>query len=169
MRPLLGRLFQLLYFMLPAYAANMAPPFVKYWKGWNPPIASQALGGHKTVLGFVVGVSAAVVVTFVQSRLPWEGRLVQYEEWLGLGLRFGIGAMAGDSLKSFVKRRIGIAPGERWIPFDQLDFVIGALILTSSCAALSWLDWIVILVFSAGADVLVTHLAYRLRIRDTKW
>jgi CDP-2,3-bis-(O-geranylgeranyl)-sn-glycerol synthase len=169
MRPLLRRLLQLVYFILPAYAANMAPPFVKYWKGWNPPIARQALGGHKTVLGFVVGVGAAVAVTFIQSRLPWDGRLVPYEEWLGLGLRFGIGAMAGDSLKSFVKRRIGIAPGKPWVPFDQLDFVIGALILTSSFAALSWLDWMVILVSSTGADVLVTHMAYWLRIRDTKW
>jgi hypothetical protein len=32
-----------------------------------------------------------------------------------------------DSVKSFVKRRVGIAPGAPWIPFDQLDFVIGAL------------------------------------------
>lgn len=160
---------QLLYFMLPAYAANMAPPFLKYWKGWNPPIARRSLGGHKTVLGFASGVCAAVLVTFIQSRVPWEGRLVPYEEWLGLGLRFGIGAMAGDSLKSLVKRRVGIAPGEPWIPFDQVDFVIGALILTSGFAALSWLDWMAMLVFSAGAHILVDRLAYRLGIRDTKW
>jgi CDP-2,3-bis-(O-geranylgeranyl)-sn-glycerol synthase len=160
---------QLFYFMLPAYAANMAPPFLKYWKGWNPPIARRSLGGHKTVLGFASGVCTAVLVAFIQSRIPWEGRLVPYDEWLGLGLRFGIGAMGGDSLKSFVKRRVGIEPGKRWIPFDQVDFVIGALILTSRIAALSWVDWMAILVFSAGADILVTRMAYWLRIRDTRW
>lgn len=163
------RLVDLAYLMLPAYFANMAPPFVKYWKGWNPPIASRSLGSHKTVLGFTSGVCAAVVVTFIQSRVSWEGGLVPYEDWLDLGLRFGIGAMAGDSVKSFVKRRIGIAPGAPWIPFDQLDFVIGALVLTWSRAPLSWLDWIVILVFSAGGDILVTHLGYWLRVRDTRW
>lgn len=77
--------------------------------------------------------------------------------------------MAGDSLKSFVKRRVGIAPGKPWIPFDQVDFAIGALVLTSGPAALSWLDWTVILVFSAGAHVVVTRLAYWLKIRDAKW
>ena len=169
MRPLFRRLPQLLYFMLPAYAANMAPPFVKYWKGWNPPIARRSLGSHKTVLGFVSGVCTAVLVTFIQSWVPWQGSLVPYEEWLGLGLRFGIGAMAGDSVKSLVKRRVGIAPGEPWIPFDQLDFVIGSLILTWSGASLSWLDGVLILVLSPGGDILVTHLGYWLRIRDTKW
>lgn len=74
-----------------------------------------------------------------------------------------------DSVKSFVKRRVGIAPGEPGIPFDQLDFVIGALVLTWSRAPLSWLDWIVIFVFSAGGDILVTHLGYWLRVRDTRW
>ena len=165
----LYRLMQLLYFMLPAYAANMTPPFLKYWKGWNPPIARQSLGSHKTVLGFASGVCAAVVVVFIQSVVPWDGRLVAYEGWLGLGLRFGVGAMAGDSLKSFVKRRVGVAPGEPWIPFDQVDFAIGALVLTLGRAALSWLDWTVILVFSAGAHVVVTRFAYRLKIRDAKW
>lgn len=28
------RLFELAYLMLPAYVANMAPRFVKYWHGW---------------------------------------------------------------------------------------------------------------------------------------
>jgi len=30
--------------MAPAYLANMTPPFMKYWKGWNPPISRRWLG-----------------------------------------------------------------------------------------------------------------------------
>ncbi|MBI1734312.1 MAG: CDP-archaeol synthase [Candidatus Rokubacteria bacterium] len=163
------RVVALLYFMLPAYAANMAPPFVKYWKGWNPPIARRRLGEHKTVLGFASGVGAAVLVTFVQSRIAWEGSLVPYEAWPSLGLRFGIGAMAGDSAKSFLKRRAGIPPGERWIPFDQLDFAVGALVLTWSRAALSLSDIVILLIASAAGSALVTHLGYRAGVRATKW
>ena len=70
-----ARLVRLLYFMAPAYAANMAPPFVRYWKGWNRPISERRLGSHKTVVGFAVGVLAAVLVTFLQSRLAWNGAL----------------------------------------------------------------------------------------------
>jgi CDP-2,3-bis-(O-geranylgeranyl)-sn-glycerol synthase len=167
--PVLRRVLQLVYLMLPAYAANMTPPFLRYWKGWNPPIARRLLGDHKTVLGFASGIGSAVLAAFVQSRIAWEGSLVHSDQWLALGLRFGIGAMTGDSAKSFVKRRVGIAPGEPWIPFDQLDFVIGALVLTWSRAPLSWLDGVLILLVSAGGHILVTHLGFWLRIRDTKW
>jgi CDP-2,3-bis-(O-geranylgeranyl)-sn-glycerol synthase len=53
-------LLQLLYFMAPAYLANMAPPFVRYWKGWNRPIHARTLGDHKTVVGYALGVLTAV-------------------------------------------------------------------------------------------------------------
>jgi CDP-2,3-bis-(O-geranylgeranyl)-sn-glycerol synthase len=166
---LLDRLLQLLYLMLPAYAANMAPPFVKYWRGWNAPIAARQLGEHKTVVGFAFGVCAAVVVTFVQSRIGWTGALIDYHGWPSLGVRLGIGAMAGDSVKSFAKRRLGIRPGESWMPFDQLDFVVGALILLGNQARLSVLDYGLILGLTAGGHIVVNHVAYRLGVRDTPW
>ncbi|KAA0006124.1 MAG: CDP-archaeol synthase, partial [Thermoplasmata archaeon] len=39
------------------------------------------------------------------------------------------GALLGDIVESFFKRRVGKERGEDWIPFDQVDFLIGALIL----------------------------------------
>jgi hypothetical protein len=35
------RLLQLIYLMLPVYAANMAPPFVRYWPGRARPISER--------------------------------------------------------------------------------------------------------------------------------
>jgi hypothetical protein len=52
--PPVDRLLQLLYLMAPAYLANRAPPFVRYWNGWNRPI-SRWLGEHKTVGGALAG------------------------------------------------------------------------------------------------------------------
>ena len=167
--PVLSRVLQLLYFMAPAYVANMAPPFVRYWKGWNRPISRRWLGEHKTVIGFGIGVLAAVMVTFIQARAAWEGALVAHEDWGALGLRFGVGAMAGDVAKSLLKRRLGIAPGDPWIPWDQLDFVLGALALVGAQAALSWVDLATILLLSVAGHVLVNHLGYRLGIRDVRW
>jgi CDP-2,3-bis-(O-geranylgeranyl)-sn-glycerol synthase len=163
----LNRLLQLTYFMLPAYAANMAPPFLKYWRGWNPPIAPRWLGTHKTVFGFAAGVGVAVLVAWLQSRIAWERAPVDADVWLGL--RLGAGAMAGDSAKSFLKRRAGIAPGAPWIPFDQLDFAVGALAFTWSRASLSWADVAAILGLAAAGHVVVNHVGYWLGIRDTKW
>jgi CDP-2,3-bis-(O-geranylgeranyl)-sn-glycerol synthase len=165
----LHRVVQLLYLMAPAYAANMAPPFVRYWKGWNRPISRRWLGAHKTIVGFGLGVLAAVVATFIQSRIAWEGSLVAYEDWATLGLRFGVGAMAGDAVKSFVKRRVGIAPGRPFVPWDQIDFVLGALALIWGRATLSWADLAIILLLSVAGHVLVNHLGYWLGIRDVRW
>jgi CDP-2,3-bis-(O-geranylgeranyl)-sn-glycerol synthase len=163
------QLLSLLYFMLPAYAANMAPPFVRYWTGWNRPIHAGLLGAHKTVVGFASGVMAGVVATALQAALALPLARVDYRWWPLLGLGLGGGAMLGDSVKSLFKRRLGRAPGARWFPFDQLDFVVGALALVGGWARLSWLDVGVILLASLIGDVLVNRLAFALRIKDTPW
>ena len=53
-----SRLVELAYLMLPAYLAKMAPPFAKYWRGWNRPISRTWLGDHKTVIGFALAALA---------------------------------------------------------------------------------------------------------------
>src|SRR5260370_29071140 len=112
--------------MVPAYVANMAPPFVRYWKGWNRPISPRWLGSHKTVVGFVAGVFAAVLVAFLQSRLGWGGTIADYGGWLGPRVRLGAGAVLGGTLRGLFQRRRGRAPGGTLIPLQQLHFVLGA-------------------------------------------
>ena len=169
MRDIAVRLLQLLYFMAPAYLSNMAPPFVRRWHGWNRPINAHLLGDHKTVVGFVVGMSAGVLATGLQAALGSPLAIVDYRNWLLLGLGFGFGAMAGDSLKSLLKRKAGIAPGSRWIPMDQLDYVVGALVLVGWSAGLTWLDFTAILIGSLLAGFLVNRVAFWLRIKETPW
>ena len=160
---------QLMYLMLPAYLANMAPPFMRYWPGWNRPISQRWLGDHKTVMGFCAGLVVAMVATFAQSRVNCDGGLLPYAHWPLLGLAFGVGAMGGDSLKSLLKRLRGIPPGRSWIPMDQLDFVVGSLLLIMPFANVTLLDIAIILIASFFGDIVVNHLSYALGIRDTKW
>jgi CDP-2,3-bis-(O-geranylgeranyl)-sn-glycerol synthase len=164
-----ARLLQLAYFMLPAYCANMAPPFTRYWRGWNRPIHERLLGSHKTVLGVLAGVATGVLVAGMQSRIhaPWS--LVDYRHWLLLGLGLGGGAMLGDALKSLIKRMLHIRPGARWIPFDQLDFVIGALALTGAYAGLGATDVAAIVTMTFVGDIAINQLSYRLGIKDSPW
>ena len=164
------RLLELVYLMLPAYCANMAPPFVKYWRGWNRPIHRTWLGDHKTVMGFTFGVVMGVLIAYVQSQLEiGVGLLWQQDAWLAVGLAQGLGAMAGDSLKSFFKRRMGIAPGKPWVPADQLDFVIGALIPLAFLVPLSAAAVLAILALTLAGDIAVNHVSFHLGIRDTRW
>jgi CDP-2,3-bis-(O-geranylgeranyl)-sn-glycerol synthase len=163
------RIVQLAYLMLPAYLANMAPPFTRYWPGWNRPISRKWLGDHKTVVGFGAGLTVAMAATFVQSKLNWHAGLLPYAEWPLLGLAFGVGAMGGDSLKSFVKRLKGIPPGRPWIPMDQLDFVVGSLLLVMPIARVEWPDIVIIIFVSFAGDIVVNHLSFALGIRQSEW
>lgn len=127
---------QALYLFAPAYAANMAPVVAQ--KGNLPggrPISAALLGAHKTWRGVYSAYLGAFVTLVIQQWMQFHGeleifRVLPYDAWspFVLALPFGIGAIAGDAVKSFVKRRLGIAPGSAWPPFDQLDFVIGALV-----------------------------------------
>jgi CDP-2,3-bis-(O-geranylgeranyl)-sn-glycerol synthase len=94
---------------------------------------------------------------------------VDYTHWPLLGLGFGVGAMLGDSLKSLLKRRLRIAPGAPWIPFDQVDFVLGALALVGPAAGLSWLEVIVILAVTFFGELAANRIAFRLGVKDTPW
>jgi CDP-2,3-bis-(O-geranylgeranyl)-sn-glycerol synthase len=160
---------QLLYLLLPAFVANMAPPFVKYWPWWNRPISVRWFGAHKTVIGFAFGVVAAVATTLMQAHIAWDGARIAYTDWPLLGLAIGFGAMSGDALKSLLKRRMGIAPGEPWIPADQLDYVMGALILLWPWIRLRWEEVLLVFVISFAGHIAVNHLAYWLGIRATRW
>jgi CDP-2,3-bis-(O-geranylgeranyl)-sn-glycerol synthase len=166
---MLYRLAQLLYLMAPAYLANMAPPFVRYWKGWNRPIHEPTLGSHKTVVGFLAGVATGIAAAGMQAWIGWGGALLDHDRWLLLGFLLGFGALAGDALKSFVKRRRRLPPGTRWVPWDQLDFVLGALLFVAAWADLGVADVAAILAVSFVGDLAVNRVAYWLGIKQAPW
>ena len=55
------------------------------------------------------------------------------------------------------------------IPFDQLDFVVGALILVAPWASLTTSDLALLLGLTFVGHVVVNHAAYTLGVRDVKW
>jgi CDP-2,3-bis-(O-geranylgeranyl)-sn-glycerol synthase len=127
-----------LIFFIPAYVANMLPPFFRKLpfgypidggRTWN---GHRLLGENKTWRGLIIGTIGGGVVGIVMqsSGLPFVW-------WWGHVL--GFAALVGDALKSLVKRQIGIKPGGRWIPFDQLDFMITATLVSFAFVSWSWL------------------------------
>jgi CDP-2,3-bis-(O-geranylgeranyl)-sn-glycerol synthase len=163
--------------MLPAYFANMAPVFMKdCCNGLAIPIdnGKNIFGNNKTYRGFLFGMIFALLITFFQFLLSSYSifraiSLTNYSNWLTLGLLFGFGALFGDLLESFIKRRLKMGPGKRFFPWDQLDFVIGALILVSFSVKLTWVTVLIIVLISVVGHVLVNHAAFYLGIRKEKW
>ena len=176
-------ILQAFYFMLPAYFANMAPViFKKSFKELAVPLdmnqkidKKPILGRNKTVRGLIFGIILAMFIAFIQSLLLDISffaniSVADYKsQWYVLGLLMGFGAIVGDSAESFVKRRLDIKSGKPFIPWDQLDFVIGALLFTFFIAKPTLTLISTILVLSFILHITVNHLAFYLKIRNEKW
>lgn len=176
-------IMQAFYFALPIYLANAAPVLVGKLPWLNQPIdggrlyrGQPLLGSHKTWKGLVLGTFIAILVVLVQSwasHYPFFAKLslINYGEISAplLGFLMGFGALAGDAAKSFLKRRLGFPPGSVWVPFDQLDFMIGGLALTSLYV---WPGWPVALILFLLTPVLhyLTNLAaFKIGLKNVPW
>jgi len=123
-------------FTLPAYIAN---PSAVLWGGGTPMDFGRVardgrriLGDGKTwrgffggaLTGFSLGAFYAVLDGLSSTSPTWvTGRLL---------LAFAVmafGALAGDVLAAFVKRRLGLERGARAPGLDQYDFLLGAFLL----------------------------------------
>ncbi len=160
--------------MLPAYFANMAPVIFKKIDILDKPINEKLLGSHKTWRGLFFGVLAGIVIAYIQfilQRYDLFSDLVffDYSNWLALGFLLGFGALFGDIVKSFFKRRVGIKPGKRFIPWDQLDYSIGSLLLVWIFYTLTWKIVITVILVNFILHIFVNHLAYYLGLREVKW
>lgn len=177
-------LFFAFWFMLPAATANTAPIFaarIPRLKDWNAPIDSgrklhgkPVLGSHKTWRGLISGVVVATVAFGIQQLLvehwTWLAHTINSDYmyrsvWL-LGPLFGIGALGGDAIESFYKRRHNVPSGEKWLPFDQLDYVVGTLLITLPVVRLTLIQYVLILIVWFGMHLLGTYVGWKLGLKD---
>jgi CDP-2,3-bis-(O-geranylgeranyl)-sn-glycerol synthase len=100
------------------------------WRG------QEIFGKNKTWRGVVVGAVAGVLVASIQAALFFgigffkQNTIVDFGQvnCVMFGFLMGSGALAGDLVKSFIKRRLNKASGRPWFPWDQLDWIFGAII-----------------------------------------
>jgi len=120
----------------------MAPVFAaRIWPSWNAPMdfgfcwrGERLLGDHKTLRGLAAGtlVGGAVFLLQILIRRHGVGPLTAGTEFPSVdtapyvGFWLGFCALVADAVKSFFKRRRGIRPGGSWMPFDKIDWVLGA-------------------------------------------
>ncbi len=123
-----------LLWIIPAYFANSTATFSKYlpWKrhpvdfGISCRDGRRVLGDGKTWEGFAIGTglgTIAGIITFHIFSLPYNAFLIS------------LGALIGDMMGSFAKRRINLPRGAPAPILDQLDFVFGALMLAGPFTA----------------------------------
>ena len=170
-----------LYFILPAYFSNgaglvfgggMPVDFGKSDSTGNRWIGDGVtwrglIGG--TVIGIITGAVQGYfgpqilaefgdyIITPIITNIP-QGILI--------GFLLGFGALLGDAIGSFLKRRLGIGRGKPAPILDQLDFLIVALILVSFVVKLSWLFVIIAIVLTLAIHLIANSAAYLLGMKD---
>ena len=171
---------QALYFILPAYMANIAPVLVKKINFLNVPVdfgkklsGKPLFGSHKTWRGIVSATIFGGIIFYIQQLLYANNilrqiSLINYSEYsIAFGFVMGFGAIFGDLVKSFFKRRIGIGAGKRWVPFDEIDFVIGALVFSSIFYVPNKWVWLFLILITIPVHILTRHIGFLLKICST--
>jgi len=131
-------------YIFPAYATNGAPViFVRLVKNPHPLDCGalfidgkRVLGDGKTIEGLVSGLMSGVLAGLVLSSL----QVPLYRDPLEFIL-LSVGAMLGDILGSFSKRRLGIPRGGAAPILDQLGFLILSILTAwSVMGPPEWVD-----------------------------
>ncbi len=166
--------FYALLFFLPAGVANMAPLIANKIPGlnqWKTPLdlgtrinGQPIFGPNKTVRGVVSGTVAALITGLVLFQLysfPYEFGIFV----IGTTL-MGLGALLGDAIESFFKRKAGIKPGNSWFPFDQLDYIIGGLVLSYFVLLPPFELVLRVAVLYFGLHLLISYVGYLLGFKQ---
>jgi len=163
----------LLWLFLPAGIANMSPVLFKKVSIFNCPIdggktfrGKRVFGAHKTWRGLFSGIMMATLVVYLQK---WIG-VVDYSDInpLILGPLMGTGALIGDAVESFFKRQRGVKPGHSWIPFDQTDWIIGAVIFAEIYVDIGLTNALIVIVISGLLHPLANLLSFALKFQKVK-
>lgn len=139
-----------LYLAAPVFLAAVGHGFVlkfDWFKALKQPLdlgrtykGIRIFGDHKTWRGLALNLCFCLLGAGVQGRLQGAGflpswiSLVDYQkQGVEIGLLLGLGMTLGELPNSFLKRRLGIGPGQQgrgpwkvlFFLFDQLDLALG--------------------------------------------
>jgi CDP-2,3-bis-(O-geranylgeranyl)-sn-glycerol synthase len=189
--PIWASALAVLWVLLPAYIANA---FATLPKGRGPPMdfgrvwtrdGRRVLGPSKTWSGFLAAGFGAMPFGLLEAWLillapPNLAIVPQFAPSVLAAVPvvaiLTFGAMTGDALGSFLKRRLGRSSGARTILLDQLPFVLvpiaiglavypGLFVATFvSLPAVLWL-----LVYTLGLHAAFNYVGYWVGLKKVPW
>jgi CDP-2,3-bis-(O-geranylgeranyl)-sn-glycerol synthase len=167
-------IWQALWLFLPAGVANAAPVIgnkIPFWNRWQTALdfgrsyqGQRIFGDNKKWRGVIFAVLVGGLIGWLQTL--WSGRPGQVETPIWIGFLLGFGAIYGDAAESFLKRRRGVSSGDRWFPFDQIDYIIGGLIAVLPLGLFGLTQAAAILGVYFGLHLLVAYIGYLLKLKD---
>ncbi|MFB6114911.1 MAG: CDP-2,3-bis-(O-geranylgeranyl)-sn-glycerol synthase [Candidatus Nanohalobium sp.] len=177
---LLGLLATTFWVLLPAYLPNN----IAVLEGGNEPIDEEKkwhqkriLGDGKTWRGTSVGIAGGILAgMFLNALRPELTAFYSFPEFTFKAIfSLATGAMLGDMAASFIKRRLGKSRGAAVPGLDQLDFLVGSLVLTYIMAP-NWMrsnftpDMIAVaLIITPLLHVSANRIGYELGYKNEPW
>ena len=188
--PFFASALAVLWVILPSYIANA---FATLPRGRGPPMdfgrtwcdGRRILGPSKTWSGFLFAGFAAMPFCLLEAWLillaPPNLKLVpvlapSVAAAVPLAAILTFGAMAGDALGSFVKRRLGRESGARTLLLDQLPFVlvpiaIGLVVYPGLFVSVfvRWEAVIWLLVYTLGLHAAFNWVGFKAGLKKVPW
>lgn len=157
--------------LLPAYVAN---PMAVVFGGGTPMDFGRTLrdgrrllGDGKTWRGFAGGIASGFVLGLIlQGIASFASPRLSFGAWpgvLGILILLPFGALLGDLLGAFLKRRLGLERGAKAPGLDQYDFLIGTFLVLLLVAPSWWFDrlWNGEGIWGLGFIILITPVLHR--------
>ncbi|MEM0021429.1 MAG: CDP-2,3-bis-(O-geranylgeranyl)-sn-glycerol synthase [Fervidicoccaceae archaeon] len=164
--------FFLIY--LPPMVANGSPVVISKivkthpidrGKKWRD--GRRILGDGKSFEGMFGGIAAGGITAALLGL--YSGSI---SEVATTGIVSSVGAILGDIIKSFFKRRMGIERGGMLPIADQLDFYLGstlAILLCRGCLHPSLESFVLGLILIPLLHVLTNYIAFKLKLKSVPW
>lgn len=180
-------LLSCLYFFLPAYFANMAPPMAKkagLLKSLAKPVdggrkfkGEPLFGDHKTWRGVIAAMIAGIAVVLIQTwlyRFPLFKSLSLVYDYAQPGVYLfaflmPLGTVMGDIVSAFAKRRLKLKPGAKFLPWDQTNYVLGNLAVVEPVFGFGLAVWLVLFIMTFFLHIIFNRLGYILGLHGAKW
>lgn len=175
-----------IWFGLPAWIANATPVL----GGGGSAIdggrfyrdGRRILGDGKTIRGFIVGVIFGIIIGIGQMfAAPYlhpilaqfvtvtpAMELVLYMQ-VPVAVLMSVGALTGDIIGSFIKRRVDVKSGDPSPFMDQLGFIIMALIFAYPLIQPGSIFIAILILMTLGIHWISNALVYLLGFKKNPW
>ncbi|MBI5884699.1 CDP-2,3-bis-(O-geranylgeranyl)-sn-glycerol synthase [archaeon] len=163
-------LAEIIAYLLPAYIANSSAMLF----GRGPALdfgitlkdGERLMVKGKTFIGSIAGIACGTLAAMV---IYWFINVSFTASYALLGFLLSAGAITGDIIGSFIKRRNKIPSGQQMLFLDQLDFLVGAMILGSAVYLPSLPAIGFAVAFTFISHRLTNWIAFRLGLKKVPW
>lgn len=129
------------------------------------PIFGKGKTFRGAFIGILIGGMAAVAIYLL---FPfYTGKITS--DYLLLGFLLAVGAIIGDIAGSFFKRRSDIQQGTEVLFLDQLDFVVGGMVLGSFVYVPSFYEVLIICITTLIIHKLTNYIAFKVKLKKVPW